>query len=128
MLETAIEKAKLAREQAYVPYSGFKVGAAVITKSETIFVGCNIENSSYPLTCCAERVAIFNALAKGEKEFNSIVIIADTEQPVSPCGACRQVMSEFFSENTNIYLMNMCDNVKRFTIDELLPLSFHLNE
>lgn len=119
-----INKAKAIRNQAYVPYSKFKVGAAVLMASGNIYTGCNIENGSYSLTCCAERVAIFKAVSNGEQQFKKIVIIADTEEPVSPCGACRQVMSEFFHKETVIYLMNMNEDVLKMSLDQLLPYSF----
>lgn len=127
MIQKAIEQAKLASVTAYAPYSNFKVGAAVVAKSGEVYTGCNVENSSYSLTCCAERVAIFNAISNGENGFHCIVIFANIEQPISPCGACRQVMSEFFDEKTVIYLMNRSSDIIETTINELLPYSFHLN-
>jgi len=120
------DEAMNAREKAYAPYSTFKVGAAILTKSGKIYTGCNIENASYSLTCCAERTAIFTAITQGEREFVKMVIIADSEDPISPCGACRQVMAEFFHEKMPIYLMNLSKNCKRMTVQELLPDSFHL--
>lgn len=127
MNDLLITKAKQARDNAYAPYSKFQVGAAVLMDSGTIYTGSNIENSSFSLTCCAERVAIFNAVSHGEVCFKKMVIIANTNKPISPCGACRQVMSEFFTDQTIIYLMNMDDQIKEVKIDELLPYSFHLN-
>src|SRR5690625_1715756 len=91
---------------AYAPYSNFQVGAAVQTDSGKIYTGCNIENSSSSLNCCAERVAIFQAIQAGDKEFTSMAVIANTSKMISPCGACRQVMAEFFSDNVDIYLYN----------------------
>ena len=88
--EELIATAKEYRERAYVPYSNFKVGAAVLAKSGKIYGGCNIENASYPVTNCAERTAIFKAVSEGERELEAIAVIADTEGPCSPCGACRQ--------------------------------------
>ena len=90
-----IEVARKYREFSYSPYSKFKVGAAVLTKQGHVYGGCNIENSSYPVTNCAERTAIFKAVSEGEKEFAALAVIADTEGPCSPCGACRQVMGLF---------------------------------
>lgn len=119
-----INEAIKARKQAYVPYSSFAVGAAVRMKSGNTYRGCNIENASYPNTCCAERVAIFNALSAGEKEFKAIAVVADTDQPISPCGSCRQVMSEFFSLDTKIYLSNLKGKIRTVNILELLPFSF----
>ncbi|WP_408954415.1 cytidine deaminase [Natroniella sp. ANB-PHB2] len=96
--EKLITKAKQAREKAHVPYSNFKVGAALLTTDGEIYTGCNVENSSYGLTNCAERTAIYKAVSEGDKEFEAIAIIADTERACSPCGACRQVILEFGSE------------------------------
>src|SRR5690625_342509 len=124
MLEL-IREAKVIRENAYVPYSNFKVGAALRTKTGKIYTGCNIENSSYPVTCCAERVAIFSAIAQGEQDFLDMAVIADTEGPVSPCGSCRQVMSEFFDESMKIYLTNLEQDIKIIKMNEVLPFSFN---
>src|SRR5690625_5754686 len=107
-----INQAKLARKKAYAPYSKFLVGAAILCQSGNIYSGCNIENSSYSLTCCAERVALFKAISAGEKNFISMAIIADTEHPISPCGACRQVMVEFIKDDVPIYLTNLDDEVR----------------
>src|SRR5437660_10747915 len=87
--------ARDARLRAYAPYSKFQVGAALLTVDGRVFIGCNVENISLGLTCCAERVALFSALAAGCCEFREIVIVADSRDPVTPCGACRQVMAEF---------------------------------
>ena len=84
-----------ARENAYAPYSKFKVGAAVETADGHIFTGCNVENASYGLTCCAERNAVFAAIGSGARSFKALCVVADTEEPVAPCGACRQVLAEF---------------------------------
>lgn len=123
-----IDIAKEARESAYVPYSTFKVGAALKGKSGKIYTGCNIENASFSLACCAERTAIFKAISEGEKEFTELAVIADTEKGVSPCGACRQVMAEFFSEDTAIYLSNLTGHVFETNTKELLPYHFKLND
>lgn len=125
MEKRLIEKAKTARLKAYAPYSKFLVGAAVLTSTNNIYIGCNIENSSYSLTCCAERVAIFQAIAAGEKDFQAMAIVGDTEQPITPCGACRQVINEFFNDETPIYLANLSGQIKQLTINDLLPLSFN---
>lgn|SRR5690625_1373792 len=119
-----IEKAKEIRENAHVPYSKFKVGAALRTTTGKIYTGCNIENAAYPVTCCAERVAIFTAVAAGERDFLDMAVIADTKRPVPPCGSCRQVMSEFFDESMKIYLSNLEQNIKTVKMKELLPFSF----
>src|SRR5438067_8304073 len=94
-LEELIKLAKKARAMAYAPYSKFAVGAAVLTQSGQVFSGCNIENISFGLTICAERAAVCAAVASGFRDFSQIVIVADTKEPISPCGACRQVLAEF---------------------------------
>lgn len=116
------EAAIKAREHAYAPYSNFKVGAAVRGKSDRIYTGCNIENVAYGLTNCAERTAIFKAISEGETELAAIAVVADTPGPVSPCGACRQVMAEFGIRQ--IILLNQKGDQRIVTIDELLPFSF----
>jgi cytidine deaminase len=93
-----IQAASEARRQAYAPYSNFAVGAAVQCKSGNVFVGSNIENISYGLTICAERIAIASAVAAGEREFVAIAVVADTSEPIVPCGACRQFLAEFAPE------------------------------
>lgn len=128
MKHKLIEEARKARDKAYVPYSEFKVGAALIAESGNMYTGCNIENASYSLTCCAERTAIFNAISQGEKELIEMAVIADSKGPVSPCGACRQVILEFFSKDAKIYLSNMEGNIKETTAENLLPFSFSLEE
>jgi len=122
--ELLYEKAKQASLNAYAPYSGFKVGAALLTKSGKIFTGCNVENSSYSLTNCAERTAVFNAISEGEKEFSEIVIYVNSDKLFTPCGACRQVLSEFSPEMK----ITIISNKKTFETDleELLPHSFNL--
>ncbi|MGQ9855154.1 MAG: cytidine deaminase [Fervidobacterium sp.] len=120
--EELIQKAKEAMKNAYAPYSHFHVGAALLTKSGNVYVGVNVENASYGLTNCAERTAIFSAVANGESEFDTLVVIADTDKPVSPCGACRQVMSEF--GNFKVILTNLKGDVLETTVQELLPYSF----
>lgn len=122
-LEDLIKEAFNAMEFAYVPYSHFKVGAALLTKSGKVFTGCNIENSSYGATVCAERVAIFKAVSSGEKDFDTIVIATNTSEPSPPCGICRQVMSEFSSE-LKIILVNNKGKIIETNLKELLPLSF----
>ena len=120
--EELIEVAKKYREFSYSPYSKFKVGAAVLTKKGNVYGGCNIENSSYPVTNCAERTAIFKAVSEGEKEFEAIALIADTEGPCSPCGACRQVMGEFHINR--IIMANLKGDKKVATLEEVLPYAF----
>ncbi len=111
-------------EKAYVPYSKFPVGAALVTKEGKIYTGCNIENASYPLTNCAERTAVFKAVSEGDKEFQTIVVTADTEGPVSPCGACRQVLVEFCEPEMPVVLTNKKGDIKETTVSELLPGAF----
>lgn len=126
-----VNQAIEARKKAYVPYSKFQVGAAITTKKGKIYKGANIENASYGLTNCAERTAIFKAISEGDSDLESIAIVADTEGPVSPCGACRQVMVEFFDPNAKVYLANLKGDVAETTIAELLPGAFRqedLNE
>jgi cytidine deaminase len=116
-----VEKAIEARSKAYVPYSEFQVGAAIITGNDQVYLGCNIENASFGLTNCAERTAIFKAVSEGQKEIKAIAVVGDTEGPISPCGACRQVIAEFATEDTKIYLANLNGVVKETTISEILP-------
>ncbi|KXA64485.1 cytidine deaminase [Veillonella atypica] len=111
-----------ARENAYSPYSHFAVGAALLCEDGTLFEGCNIENASYGLTNCAERTAIFKAVSEGHTKFKALAVVADTEGPCAPCGACRQVMAEF--KIPLIILGNLMGNIKIVTIEELLPFSF----
>ncbi len=117
------EKAREARERAYVPYSHFPVGAAVLTASGSIYTGANIENASYPLSICAERTAIFQAITAGEREIIALAVTADTARPVSPCGACRQVMNEFNPE-MDVMMLNLAGAELSRTAGELLPEHF----
>jgi cytidine deaminase len=121
-----IEKAIEAMHKAYAPYSNFKVGAALLTKSGRIFTGCNVENASFGLSICAERVAIFSAVSAGELQFEKLVVVANTDSPVSPCGACRQVMSEF--GDFEVLLVNTRGELVRTRVSELLPRAFKLKE
>ncbi|MDY0074615.1 MAG: cytidine deaminase [Acholeplasmataceae bacterium] len=125
-----IKEALLARERAYVPYSKFKVGAAIKLKDGTIIHGANIENASYGLTSCAERNALFSLYSQGYKKEDivSITIVANDHGPVSPCGACRQVMHELMPKETKVFLANTKGEVKESTLDELLPYAFVLDE
>lgn len=125
MKEQLIQAAKEARQKAYAPYSNFLVGAAVYAGSHKIYQGCNIENASYGLTNCAERTAIFKAISEGERKIEAIAIIGDTEGPISPCGACRQVMAEFCDPNTKVYLANLHGKTEEWTVDKLLPGAFN---
>lgn len=118
-----IQRAKEAREKAYAPYSKFKVGAAILTQEGEVYAGANVESASYGLTACAERVALYRAVVSGERDFKKIVIVADTKEPITPCGLCRQVLSEF-GENLEVICANLQGKVKRFKLKELLPYSF----
>ena len=117
-----MEKAIEAKNNSYSPYSNFKVGAALLTKDNKIYTGCNIESVSYTPTCCAERVAFYKAISEGNKEFKAIAISSDTEY-CYPCGVCRQVMSEFCDDDFKIYVGD-----KEYSLKELLPYSFDLEK
>ena len=121
-IQNLMERAIKARENSYSPYSHFAVGAALLCEDSTIYEGCNIENASYGLTNCAERTAIFKAVSDGHVTFKALAVVADTEGPCAPCGACRQVMSEF--KIPLIIMGNLMGNIKIVTIEELLPFSF----
>jgi cytidine deaminase len=109
--------------KAYAPYSEFKVGAAVLTKSGKIFTGCNIESASYGLTVCAERVAIWKAVSEGEKEFTNIAVVADTKELTPPCGTCRQIIWEFCGD-VPVTFANLKGDVETVQMKELLPRAF----
>ncbi len=122
-----VKEAEKARKKAYTPYSKFKVGAAVLSVDGKIFSGCNIENASFGLAVCAERVAIFKAISEGSTKFKAIAVIGDTDKPCSPCGACRQVISEF-GEDIPLIMANLKGDVKIKKIEELLPEAFGKND
>lgn len=111
-----------ARQNAYAPYSLFAVGAALLTESGKVYTGCNIENASYGLTCCAERNAIFAAVGAGERRFKMLAVAADSPEPVAPCGACRQVIAEFGIPL--VVMGNLKEKTKTMTAEELLPYGF----
>lgn len=119
-----VAAAREARERAWAPYSTFKVGAALETAEGLIITGCNIENASYGLTICAERVAMFKALSEGHRRFVRIAVVADTVVPTSPCGACRQVLWEF-GPDLEVLLANLDAITGRHRLAELLPHPFH---
>ena len=121
-----VSKAIEARKLSYSPYSKFAVGAALFTKDGQVFLGANIENSAYPLCMCAERNALYNAMMNGYKkdDFVALALLADTDEPCSPCGACRQVISELFPENAPIYMAAINGKVKETTVKELIPFAF----
>lgn len=119
-----IEKAKEAMKNAYVPYSKFKVGAAIICKDGTVYTGCNIENATYGATICAERTAIFKAVSEGKRDFEKIAVVSDIPATF-PCGICRQVMAEFMPDG--VVLVEDKDNeIKVFKVNELIPHAFTL--
>lgn len=118
-----IRAAKAAREKAFAPYSNFQVGAAVETAHGEIFVGCNVESASFGLTLCAERVAIFSAVAAGRRRIKRIAIVADTETLTAPCGACRQIIWEFGGDIV-VELANLRGSSQKLRIGELLPYAF----
>ncbi len=124
MKKIIMEKAKEASKNSYSPYSKFKVGAALKTKSGEIFTASNVENSSYGLSMCAERIAVFKAVSEGFREFDEIAIYCDSEILFSPCGACRQVLAEF-SPHIKIYYGNDSKTIET-NLDELLPQMFNL--
>ena len=128
VIDPLMRAARQAREQAYAPYSSFRVGAAVLTRDGRTFTGCNVENASYGLCNCAERTALFSAVAAGCRpgDFVQLAVIADTPEAVSPCGACRQVMAELCSETMPVLLGNLADAVRETTVGALLPGSFRL--
>ncbi|RMG54326.1 MAG: cytidine deaminase [Acidobacteria bacterium] len=118
-----IAAAQKAREQAFAPYSHFKVGAALLTASGEVFTGCNIESASYGLTVCAERVAVFKAVSQGARQFVKIAIVADTDQLTPPCGACRQVLWELCGD-VPVLLANPQGAVASYQMRELYPHPF----
>ena len=124
LLRVAVSAAK----QAHAPYSNFKVGAALLCDDGTVFPGCNVENASYGLTNCAERTAVFSAVAAGNKIFAAMAIVADGESVPYPCGACRQVLSEFCSGEFPVTVANVSslDDSVTIRFDELLPHRFEL--
>lgn len=127
-MENLLQKAKEAMTQSYSPYSGVKVGAALLCKNGKIFVGTNVENAAYGPTCCAERSAIFTAVSQGERDFAAIAIVGGKDGNIAdffpPCGVCRQVMAEFCTADFPVYLENGRGEVKTLTLGELLPHSF----
>jgi cytidine deaminase len=119
-----IGRAKEARQSAHAPYSKFEVGAALLTTDGRVFTGCNIENSTYGLTMCAERVAIFKAVSEGAREFLKMAVVADHENLTPPCGCCRQMIWEFSADETEVILANLSGDVQKFEIKELFPKAF----
>jgi homotetrameric cytidine deaminase len=125
-----IEAAIAVSRRAYAPYSGFHVGAALLIESGDIVVGCNVENASYGLTICAERNAIFNAVARGLGPITAVAIVADGTDMPFPCGACRQVLSEFLGPEAPVYIASISrpDEIRSLTLGELLPHAFSFKD
>jgi cytidine deaminase len=121
--EELIAEAEKARENAYAPYSNFKVGAAVESDNGDIYIGCNVESASYGLTVCAERVAIWKGISRGEKHFKRIAVVVDTEEPTPPCGTCRQIIWEFCGD-VPVILANLHGKKEVVMMSELLPRAF----
>lgn len=123
-----LQQAHAAREKAYAPYSRFKVGAALLTKDGKVFHGCNVENASYGLCNCAERTALFSAVAAGYRpgDFAALAVSGDTEGPIAPCGACRQVILELGGPDLTVLLTNLHGDLKQTTAGQQLPDAFYL--
>ena len=115
------------REAAYAPYSRYKVGAAVVAEDSRVFFGCNVENSSYGLSLCAERSALAAGIAAGATRFVAVVVVTDADPPATPCGACRQWIAELGCGDTEVVTANLTGDIRRFTIRELLPEAFCLD-
>jgi cytidine deaminase len=123
-VEKLINAAAAARERAYAPYSKYRVGAAILTREGRYYTGCNVENASYGLTCCAERVALFKAVSNGERDFEAIAVTAGSDEFCSPCGACRQALAEF-GANIKVFMANGRGEYITRTVAELLPAAFN---
>jgi len=123
-----VEIALRARQNAYAPYSGFHVGAAVLADNGKIYTGCNLENASYGAAICAERTAVAKAVSDGARKIKAMAVAGDSEGPTLPCGICRQVISEFCDEDMPLYLGNREGDYRRFTIAELIPHPFVLKQ
>ena len=121
--DALVTAARAARENAVAPFSGFKVGAALETADGTIVTGCNVENATYGLTVCAERIAMFKALSEGHRSFTRVAVVADTADPTPPCGACRQILWEFGGD-LEVFLANLTEHKGSFRMKDLLPVPF----
>lgn len=127
-MDELLERAKIARQRAYAPYSNFQVGAALLTRDGRVFDGCNVENASYGLCNCAERTAFFSAIAAGCKrdEFAGLAVVGKTDGPIAPCGACRQVIIELGGPDLPIRLGNLDGAIRDTTAGQQLPDAFYL--
>lgn len=123
--EKLVAQAREARQRAYAPYSGYRVGAALLTKSGRIYTGCNVENAVYPLCTCAERVAVVKAVSEGEQAFDALAVV--TENGGAPCGSCRQTLREF-GEDIVVLIADAAGAYRETTVAELLPDSFGAND
>lgn len=123
-MKQLFEEAKKAQQQSYSPYSNFPVGAVVEGEDGTLYAGSNIENASYSLTNCAERTAIFHAITQGARGFRRLAVIGPNEEPIAPCGACRQVLAEFCRPDMPILMFNQQGEVTETTVEKLLPAAF----
>jgi cytidine deaminase len=124
--EELIKKAKAAQTHSYSPYSNFKVGSALLSKDGAVFVGSNIENSSYSTTICAERCAIFKAVSEGQRDFNMLVLVSESKDLSPPCGSCLQVISEFCDGSFKIVLANSSTQKRVYLLKNLLPQPFKI--
>jgi cytidine deaminase len=122
-LADLVRLAREARERAHAPFSRFKVGAALRTRTGEIVTGCNIENASYGLTLCAERVAVFKAVSEGLREFDAIAVVADAPRPTAPCGPCRQILWEFCGD-IRVHIVDLSGRKRTVRMSKLLPLPF----
>jgi cytidine deaminase len=122
-LSDLVRLAREARERAHAPFSRFKVGAALRTRTGEIVTGCNIENASYGLTLCAERVAVFKAVSEGLREFDAIAVVADAPRPTAPCGPCRQILWEFCGD-IRVHIVDLSGRKRTVRMSKLLPLPF----
>ena len=127
LIQKLLERARQVRGAAYAPFSNFKVGAAVLTASGQVFSGCNVENASFGATVCAERVAIFAAVAAGQRQIKALAVIADTPEPVAPCGLCRQVLQEFGAD-CQVIMANLTGEYRVVTMAQLLPYAFEFDQ
>lgn len=124
-----VSEARRVMDHAYAPYSNFRVGSAVLTENGSIYVGCNVENAAFGPSNCAERTALFTSIAHGckPKSFKALAVIGDTDEPISPCGICRQVMAELCDPNMPVILNNLKGDQTITTVRDLLPYAFHLS-